>query len=101
MSFANAAADAGWATLSYDRLGTGQSAHPDGTNVVQTGYEIAQSIAISKGLREGTLSEHVPSHEHIVGIGHCQFKCLRSPMANRLTGSVWVCSSPWCHGAGA
>lgn len=41
MSFANAAAVAGWATLSYDRLGTGRSAHPDGTNVVQIGYEIA------------------------------------------------------------
>lgn len=70
MSFANAAAEAGWATLSYDRLGTGQSAHPDGTSVVQTGYEIAQSIAISKRLREGTLSENVPSHQYVVGIGH-------------------------------
>ncbi|WVR03773.1 hypothetical protein IAU60_000768 [Kwoniella sp. DSM 27419] len=68
-SFAESAAAAGWATLSYDRLGVGRSAKPDGTNVVQISYEAAQAVAISEALRAGSLSD-VPAYDTVVGVGH-------------------------------
>jgi hypothetical protein len=70
-SFAESAAAAGWATLSYDRLGVGRSAHPDGTQVVQISYEIAQSTAIAKMLRDGSIGNGVPGFSKVVGVGHC------------------------------
>ncbi|WWC60351.1 uncharacterized protein I303_102922 [Kwoniella dejecticola CBS 10117] len=68
-SFAEAAAQAGWATLSYDRLGVGRSAKPDGTNVVQIPFETAQSASIAQSLRAGNLSD-IGIFDKIVGIGH-------------------------------
>ncbi|OCF75038.1 hypothetical protein I204_03886 [Kwoniella mangroviensis CBS 8886] len=81
-SFAESAAAAGWATLSYDRLGVGRSAKPDGTNVVQIAYEIAQSISIAQSLRAGNLSD-VGKFNKIVGVGH-------SYGSNLLTGVASV-----------
>ena len=57
------------ATLAYDRLGIGQSAHPDGIDVVQSTYEAAQSIVIASMLRAGQFSG-IPSFDTVVGIGH-------------------------------
>ena len=71
-SFAESAAAAGWATLSYDRLGVGRSDHPDGTQIVQIPYEIAQSVAIAGKLRDGTLGNGVPAFNKVVGVGHCK-----------------------------
>ncbi|WVW80210.1 hypothetical protein I302_102187 [Kwoniella bestiolae CBS 10118] len=68
-SFAENAAANGWATLSYDRLGVGRSAHPDGTNIVQIPYEIEQSVGIARALREGTLGD-LGRFDTIVGVGH-------------------------------
>ncbi|WWC96901.1 hypothetical protein V866_003776 [Kwoniella sp. B9012] len=68
-SFAENAAEKGWATLSYDRLGVGRSAHPDGTNIVQMPFEIQQSISIPHSLREGRLAD-IGKFETIIGIGH-------------------------------
>ncbi|WVW80194.1 hypothetical protein I302_102171 [Kwoniella bestiolae CBS 10118] len=68
-SFAESAAAAGWATLSYDRLGVGRSAKPDGTNIVQISYEAAQSVSIAQALRAGNLSD-VGKFNKIVGVGH-------------------------------
>ncbi|WVQ64968.1 uncharacterized protein L199_003138 [Kwoniella botswanensis] len=68
-SFAENAAANGWATLSYDRLGVGRSAHPDGSDIVQMPLEIQQSISIADALREGSLGD-IGSFDRIVGIGH-------------------------------
>ncbi|OCF31662.1 hypothetical protein I317_02777 [Kwoniella heveanensis CBS 569] len=68
-SFVESAAAAGWATLSYDRLGVRNSAKPDGTNVVQSPFEIAQSVAIAELLGYGGLGD-AGQHSKIVGIGH-------------------------------
>lgn len=68
-SFAESAAAAGWATLAYDRLGVGRSAHPDGLQTVQINYEIAQSAVISRMLRAGQLSD-LGAFNKIVGVGH-------------------------------
>ncbi|WWC87941.1 uncharacterized protein L201_002841 [Kwoniella dendrophila CBS 6074] len=81
-SFAESAAQAGWATLSYDRLGVGRSAKPDGTNVVQISYEIAQSVSIAQSLRSGNLSD-IGKFNKIVGVGH-------SYGSNLLTGVASV-----------
>ncbi|WVF65825.1 hypothetical protein IAT40_000562 [Kwoniella sp. CBS 6097] len=68
-SFAESAAAAGWATLSYDRLGVGHSAKPDGTNIVQNPFEMAQAIAIAEQLRQGG-PPVAGTHSKIVGVGH-------------------------------
>nr|XP_019050435.1 hypothetical protein I302_00867 [Kwoniella bestiolae CBS 10118]OCF29365.1 hypothetical protein I302_00867 [Kwoniella bestiolae CBS 10118] len=80
-SFAENAAAAGWATLSYDRLGVGRSAKPDGTNVVQAAFEIAQSVAIAQKHRDGTLSG-VGKIDKIVGIGHSYGSALVTGLAS-------------------
>ncbi|WWD16467.1 hypothetical protein CI109_100893 [Kwoniella shandongensis] len=80
-SFAESAAAAGWATLSYDRLGVGRSAKPDGTNVVQIALETAQSIVIAEKLREGSL-DSVGSFETVVGVGHSYGSALLSGVAS-------------------
>lgn len=80
-SFVNAASAAGWATLSYDRLGVGRSAHPDGLQVVQIAYETAQSVAIAGQLRAGTLGD-LGSFDKIVGVGHSYGSILLSGVAS-------------------
>ena len=57
------------ATLSYDRLGVGKSSKPDGTQIVQIPFEIAQSAAIAASLRAGTFAD-LGAFETIVGVGH-------------------------------
>ena len=57
------------ATLSYDRLGVGRSAHPDGIQVVQISYEIAEFAAIARMLRAGSFSG-IPAFSTVVGVGH-------------------------------
>ncbi|ORY29832.1 Alpha/Beta hydrolase protein [Naematelia encephala] len=68
-SFAESAAAAGWSTLSYDRLGVGNSSHPNGLTTVQINYEIAQSIGIAQALRNGYLSD-LGKWSKVVGVGH-------------------------------
>jgi hypothetical protein len=58
------------ATLSYDRLGVGNSSHPDGIQVVQEPFEIAQAISISKMLKDGSIGNGVPTFSTVVGVGH-------------------------------
>lgn len=60
------------ATLSYDRLGVGMSDHPDGTNIVQASYEIAQSISIANSVRSGNLSD-IGAFQTLIGLGHCEY----------------------------
>lgn len=60
------------ATLSYDRLGVGRSAHPDGISVVQISYEVAQAASIAQRLRAGTLAD-VGKFDKVVAVGHCTF----------------------------
>ena len=57
------------ATLSYDRLGVGRSAHPDGIQVVQISYEIAEFAAIAGMLRAGSFAG-IPAFSTVVGVGH-------------------------------
>jgi hypothetical protein len=70
------------ATLSYDRLEVGKSAHPNGIQTVQINYEIAQSISIAGSLRSGSFP-NIPAFSTVVGIGH-------SYGSNLLTGVASV-----------
>ena len=70
------------ATLSYDRLGVGQSDHPDGIQVVQINYEIAQSVAIASLLRSGQLGNGVPTFSTVVGVGHSYGSLLLAGVAS-------------------
>lgn len=69
------------ATLSYDRLGVGKSAHPNGIQTVQINYEIAQSISIAGSLRAGSLP-NIPAFSTVVGVGHSYGSNLLSGVAS-------------------
>ncbi|KAL3455674.1 hypothetical protein BJX64DRAFT_294803 [Aspergillus heterothallicus] len=67
-----AANAAGYATLSYDRLGVGESEHADPYFDVQLGTQIAILKRITKLVRHGHLSKHIPIPvpDKIVHVGH-------------------------------
>ena len=67
-SYVDAAAEQGYTTFSYDRLGTGLSDHPDPIQTVQTQLQIAIAHELIQLLRTGGISGHI--FEHVVGVGH-------------------------------
>ena len=67
-SYVDAAAEAGYATFSYDRLGTGLSDHPDPLQVVQVGIEVQILHELVQLLREGCIGN--TSFKNFVGVGH-------------------------------
>ena len=67
-SYVNAAASAGYATLAYNRLGVGNSDHPDPINVVQSFTDVEILHGLTQLLRKGTLGSG--PFKHVVGVGH-------------------------------
>ena len=67
-SYVDAAAEAGYATLSYDRLGIGLSDHPDPINVVQSAVHVEVVHALAALLRHDGIGHH--SFEKVIGVGH-------------------------------
>ena len=67
-SYVDAAASAGYATFSYDRLGTGLSSHPDPIQVVQLAIQAEIAHSFVQMLRSGRLGEY--SFKKVVGVGH-------------------------------
>ncbi|RDW59810.1 hypothetical protein BP6252_12897 [Coleophoma cylindrospora] len=67
-SYVDAAALAGYTTFSYDRLGTGKSAHPDPIQVVQTPLEKEILHELIQMLRAGGIG--ATAFENVVGVGH-------------------------------
>ncbi|KAF2491010.1 alpha/beta-hydrolase [Lophium mytilinum] len=65
-----AATAAGYATFSYDRVGTGLSSVEDPYNVVQAPFELALLTHLTEGLKSGTLSHLIPKPAKIVHVGH-------------------------------
>ncbi|RAK95954.1 alpha/beta fold hydrolase [Aspergillus ibericus CBS 121593] len=67
-SYVDAAASAGHATLAYNRLGVGQSSHPDAIQVVQAPVDVSVLHGLTTLLRTG----HVGSHAYatVIGTGH-------------------------------
>ncbi|MCJ1245729.1 hypothetical protein MMC30_002933 [Trapelia coarctata] len=67
-SYIDAAAVAGYATFSYDRLGTGMSDHPDPIQVVQVGVQVEVAHVLVQGLRAAHFGGW--SFQKVVGVGH-------------------------------
>ena len=67
-SYVDAAAVAGYATFSYDRLGTGLSDHPDPIQVVQVGIQVEVVHVLVQGLRAAKFGGW--SFQNVVGVGH-------------------------------
>ena len=67
-SYVDAAVTAGYATLSYDRLGTGLSDHPDPLQVVQMPLQIEILHALVQKSRSGQIGGL--SFAKVVGVGH-------------------------------
>lgn len=67
-SYVDHAAEQGYTTFFYDRLGTGLSDHPDAIQTVQSGFQVAIAHELVQLLRTGGISNH--TFEHVVGVGH-------------------------------
>ena len=67
-SYVDAAATAGYATLAYNRLGVGQSDHPDPIQVVQAPLDVEILHGIVQVLRAGKIASKV--FKHVIGVGH-------------------------------
>lgn len=57
-SYVDAAAEAGYATLAFDRLGVGASDHPDPVNVVQSTTHVEVLHGLIQGLKSGSIGGH-------------------------------------------
>ena len=69
-SYVDVAASAGYATLAYDRLGSGLSEHPDPITIVQLGIQVEIAHFIVAGLRSLTVNKK--SFKNIVVVGHSE-----------------------------
>ena len=67
-SYVDAAADAGYATLAYNRLGVGKSDRPDPIQVVQSTTDVEILHGIMEQLRSGRLAS--TSFTNVIGVGH-------------------------------
>ena len=67
-SYVDAAASAGYATIAYNRLGVGQSDHPDPIQAVQCPADVEILHGIVQLLRAGGLGSR--KFKHVVGVGH-------------------------------
>ncbi|KAJ5667372.1 hypothetical protein N7507_003236 [Penicillium longicatenatum] len=67
-SYIDAATEAGYATLSYDQLGVGKSAHPDPIQVVQATSQAAITHALVQLLRGAKIGNY--KFDSVVGVGH-------------------------------
>ncbi|KAL5341437.1 hypothetical protein BJX70DRAFT_358791 [Aspergillus crustosus] len=65
-----AATSQGYATLSYDRLGVGKSAHANPYTEVQVPTQVAILSRISHLLRQGHLHTQIPTPTKLTHIGH-------------------------------
>lgn len=70
-SFINQATSDGYSVLTYDRLGTGQTSHPDsGFNQTQIATEVSLLANLIGQLRNGTAFEGQQNYTKIAGVGH-------------------------------
>lgn len=73
-NYIKAATEAGYATLSYDRIGTGKSTKTDPYSTQQVGVEVEVLSILTTHLRNGTLSSFaksgIPKPTKVAHIGH-------------------------------
>ncbi|KAJ8065470.1 hypothetical protein OCU04_006153 [Sclerotinia nivalis] len=66
-SYVDAAAAAGYATLSYNRLGVGGSDHPDPLQIVQASVDVEIQHGLTLLIRQGYFNK---SFDNVIGVGH-------------------------------
>lgn len=70
-NYVRVATNAGFSTLSYDRIGNGLSSHPNPYTTQQLQVEIAVLVGLTAGLKAGTLSSSVPkANASVFHVGH-------------------------------
>ena len=67
-SYVDYAAEQGYTTFLYDRLGIGLSDHPDPIQVVQSNLQVVIAHKLVQLLRTGGFSDQ--TFKHVVGVGH-------------------------------
>lgn len=67
-SYLDAAAEAGYAVFTYDRLGTGNSSHPDPLQTVQSALQVEILHQIVSKLRSSSIANL--SFKNVVGVAH-------------------------------
>ncbi|KAK5064803.1 hypothetical protein LTR84_000637 [Exophiala bonariae] len=78
-SFVDYAAQQGYTTFSYDRLGSGLSDHPDPINVVQQFLHIEIAHELIQLLRTGGFAGQ--SFKHVINVGHSAGSVLMNGLA--------------------
>lgn len=71
-SYVNYAVDHGYSTLSWDRIGLGESSHGDPVNEIQLALEVAALRELTLQARDGGIQGLPATFEKIVHIGHSQ-----------------------------
>lgn len=80
-SYVDAAAQEGYATFSYDRLGTGKSQRPDPKQVVQAPLQVDLAHAIIQKLKAGEVGSI--RFKKVVGIGHSLGSAVTQSVSSR------------------
>ncbi|KAG6355344.1 hypothetical protein INS49_003305 [Diaporthe citri] len=80
-SYVDVAAAAGYATLSYDQLGVGNSDHPDPIQVVQAASQVAVTHRLVELLRGAKLGGF--DFDRVVGVGHSAGSTLTQAITTR------------------
>ena len=82
-NYIRSATAAGYSTLSYDRIGTGNSTKPDPYTISQTAIELAILKKLTTELRAGTLHSLVPKATgKVVHVGHSYGSILSNAFAD-------------------
>ena len=69
-SYIDHALSNGYSTLSYDRLGIGQSSHGDPKNEIQASLEVASLAEMTRMVRKGSFPGIHQKPEKVVHVGH-------------------------------
>jgi pimeloyl-ACP methyl ester carboxylesterase len=83
-SYVDAAAARGYATFSYDRLGTGRSQHPDPIQAVQVATQVELAHALISGLKAGSYGG--VTFGSAIGVGHSLESALTQGIAAKHPG---------------
>lgn len=80
-SYVDAAAEKGYATFTYDRLGTGKSDHPDPKQVVQTPLQVDLAHVLIEKIKAGSVGGI--RFNSVVGVGHSLGSAITQGIASK------------------
>ena len=83
-SYVDAAVSRGYAILAYDRLGAGNSDHPDPVNVVQPPIHVEVLHALIQGLKAGSFTG--PEYDNVVSVGHSYGSTIQLALTGKYPG---------------